>query len=102
MKRDPEAALKRKHVERVAQMPCIVPGCRHQAVIHHIMHMPRPLAVKSTRRDDRYIAPLCPDHHNMGNESVHLLGGEAKFDDVHAIDLPGWAVREWEKSRATF
>jgi hypothetical protein len=42
------------------------------------------------------VVNLCPTHHNMGDLSVHLLGGEARFLAVHMIDLVAIAVKEWE------
>lgn len=51
---------------------------------------------KERRRDHRYVVNLCPEHHNMGNQSVHLLGGEARFYAVHMVDLVLIATSEWE------
>lgn len=90
--------LEKAHVERIARMPCIVPGCGAKSVIHHVMHMPH--GMKRTRRDDRFIAPLCPNHHNIGNHSVHMLGSEAAFLIAHGIDLAIWAEYQWKQTEA--
>ena len=79
------------HLAWVASLPCCVTGQR-PVVLHHIMHMPG----KRTRRDDRYVVPLIPALHNMGDLSVHMLGSEAQFLEVHGIDLPALAVKLWE------
>jgi len=80
------------HLERVGRMPCCVTG-RSPVVVHHIMHMEG----KAKRRDDRYVVPLIPELHNMGNQSVHLLGSERRFLEMHGVDLPAIARRLWEK-----
>jgi hypothetical protein len=85
-------ALERKHHARLREKPCCVPGCTNPSILHHIMHMDG----KERRRDHRYVVNLCPTHHNMGDLSVHLLGGEARFLAVHMIDLVAIAVNEWE------
>ena len=90
-KADPDA-LEKLHHARLREKPCAVPGCSNPSILHHIMHM----AGKARRRDHRYVVNLCPHHHNMGNESVHLLGSEAAFLRVHGVDLPALALLEWE------
>lgn len=89
----PPTAAERRHMDRVGQMPCVVTG-RPGTVLHHVMHMPG----KRRRRDHRFVVPLIPELHNMGDQSVHALGGEARFLEVHGVDLVAWAVREWERS----
>lgn len=85
----------KRHVERIAAMPCVVTGSL-PVVVHHIMHMKG----KLRRRDHRFIVPLIPELHNMGNDSVHALGGEAAFLKKHRFDLVAWAIKEWEKTCA--
>lgn len=82
-----------RHLRRVAEHGCLL--CGRTAVVHHVMKCPD----KQRRRDDRFVAPLCPEHHNMGNDSVHLLGSEAAFERVHGIDLALWAVTAWQASQ---
>lgn len=86
------SVIERQHLRRVADHGCLV--CGRAAVIHHIMKCPG----KQRRRDDRFVAPLCPAHHNMTNDSVHLLGSEAAFMRVHGTDLVSWAITEWDKT----
>tara|TARA_R110000824_G_scaffold401790_1_gene616412 strand:- start:1994 stop:2386 length:393 start_codon:yes stop_codon:yes gene_type:complete len=83
------------HIDRLCKLPCIVPGCFAAPVYHHIMHMNG----KDCRRDHRYGANLCPDHHNMGNQSVHLLGGEKAFLTHHGVDLVKYAIEQWAISQ---
>lgn len=62
---------------------CVV--CRGvDAIIHHILS---PLPEKIGRRDHWFVVRLCPQCHNMGTQSVHLLGSERAFQRVHGIDL---------------
>jgi hypothetical protein len=55
---------------------------------------------KIRRRDHRYTAPLCQEHH-QGKMGVHGLGSEAKFKEVYGVDLAEWAEREWEISQSS-
>lgn len=89
-RKPPKPKAEAEHLARVAAMPCCVTGQR-PVVLHHIMHMPG----KATRRDDRYVVPLIPELHNMGNLSVHMLGSERRFLEVHGVDLPAKARELW-------
>lgn len=91
----PPTADEQRHLDRVGLLPCLKTG-RRPVVVHHIMHMPG----KRCRRDHRFVVPLIPEFHNMGDESVHSLGGEAQFKAKHKIDLVAEAVRLWEESNA--
>lgn len=87
----PPTADERRHLYRVAAMPCVVTGKR-PIHVHHVMHAPG----KMQRRDHRFVVPLSPELHNMGDASVHALGGEAAFLEAHGVDLCAVAVRLWE------
>jgi hypothetical protein len=107
--RETGSPLESFHVARVRKLPCCVPGCRRPAIAHHIMVVRAGMLgqvgdhlEKVTRRDDRFVAPLCPGHHNGWNDSVHLLGSEAKFKKVHGIELLAIAVAEWNISVGEF
>jgi hypothetical protein len=68
---------------------CVV--CRGvDAIIHHLLS---PLPEKTSRRDHWYVVRLCPQCHNMGTQSVHLLGSESAFKRVHGVDLVAIAQR---------
>lgn len=76
-------------MEHVRGLGCLISG--KPAVIHHIMHAPG----KERRRDHRFIVPLAPEFHNMGDLSVHGLGSEKAFREVWGVDLVGWALAAW-------
>jgi len=88
-KRAPTAAEKR-HMERIASLPCLVCGAR--ATVHHVtasIHGGR-----VSRRHDRTV-PLCPVHHQIQHgprESVEALG-HGGFFKIHGIDLMAEAER---------
>lgn len=85
----------REHMERVAQLPCLVCGAR--ATVHHVtagIHGGR-----VSRRHDR-VTPLCPVHHQViygPRESVEALG-HAGFFYTYGIDLMVEAERLWAES----
>jgi hypothetical protein len=56
---------------------------------------------KIRRRDHRFVAPLCLDHHT-GSAGVHGLGSEAAFEDYYGIDIIAWSVRQWAISQGLF
>jgi hypothetical protein len=91
----PPSAIEQRHMDRVGQMPCFACG-RRPIELHHIMHMPG----KKTRRDHRYIVPLCGYCHRDGKHGVHGMGSERIFKDVLRVDLVKMAVREWDISNA--
>ena len=88
----PKLAKQPKHVARVAGLGCCV--CQGPAVVHHVTE----LGHGRITRDDRFIVALCALHHNMGNDSIHLLGSNARFFEVHGIDLAKEADFEWTLS----
>ena len=92
--RSAPTASEKAHLDGIAAMGCLV--CRAPANVHHVMKAPG----KVQRRDHRFVAPLCREHH-QGDTGVHGLGSEAKFERAHGIDLAAWAVAEWERSADT-
>lgn len=79
---------------------CEACGVRHNLVIHHLLSK---VAGKKGRRDHWFLVLLCPHCHNMGSQSVHLLGSEGKFKKVHGVDLPAVSVArlaQWVKEKA--
>ena len=85
-KRNTATAAEKRHMGRVAAMGCLV--CRSPASVHHIMHAPG----KATRRDHRWIVPLCRAHH-QDRWGVHGLGSERAFQEHYGIDLLAEAQR---------
>ena len=64
----------KKHLDFVASHGCMI--CDMPAEIHHLMHIPLFLFNKQGRRDDRWIIPLCPNHHRTSITSIHNYGDE--------------------------
>ena len=88
----PKLAKQPRHVARVAGLGCCV--CQGPAVVHHVTE----LGHGRITRDDRFIVALCALHHNMGNDSIHLLGSNARFFEVHGVDLAREADWQWTLS----
>lgn len=69
-------------------------------VIHHLL---AEAPGKLSRRDHMLVNRLCARCHNMGTVSVHLLGSEAKFEEMTGVDLVAIAVRnrdEWMEKQS--
>jgi hypothetical protein len=62
---------------------------RSETVIHHIM---ADAPGKVGRRDHMLVVRLCPQCHNMGRVSVHLLGSEAAYERETGVDLVAIAM----------
>ena len=62
--------MDKKRFDRLKQLGCVACakfGRIREPVIHHI----RKHTGISRRPDHQDTIPLCPEHHNMGNESIH-------------------------------
>ena len=57
----------KKRFDNLRELGCVACGANN-VVIHHI----RKHTGLSLRPDHQDTIPLCPKHHNMGNESIHL------------------------------
>lgn len=77
-------AKARVHMGRVAGVGCIL--CKHlgygesRAEVHHI----RTGTGAGRRAPDTETIPLCPQHHRLGNDSLHGAGRKA-FERIHGI-----------------
>jgi hypothetical protein len=89
-------ALRRFHPGgpyRPCQCGCGRPG----GTIHHILaDMPG----KVRKRDHWFVVALNGGCHNGRSDSIHLLGSEAKFLEVHGVDLLAIAAANLEAWRA--
>lgn len=93
-KRAPTAS-ERRHMARVAALPCLACGAR--STVHHVtasIHGGR-----ISRRHDR-VVPLCPVHHQIQHgprESVEALSHRG-FWLTYGIDLLAEAERLWAET----
>jgi hypothetical protein len=99
MKKAPTAE-ERRHMERVAQMPCLV--CGGQSEVHHCTALGTRIG-RLPRRHDR-VVPLCPRHHRITAPGGHLESVEALshrgFFKRFWIDLHQVAEFLWEEREA--
>jgi len=87
----------KKHLARVAEMPCCCCG-RQPVQVHHLLRGGnRGMGIKNG--DDMTI-PLCPFHHatlhNDGNKSLD----ETEFLAIHGVNGPRLAARLWSESNS--
>jgi len=85
-------AAERRHLDRVAQMGCLV--CGQPSTVHHVTSD----GYQRLTRTHERIVPLCPRHHMIQfgpRESVEALG-HAGFRDAYDIDLLAVAKDLWE------
>jgi hypothetical protein len=94
----PPTAEERRHMDRVAQMPCLVCG-KQPVEIHHCTALGTRIG-RLPRRHDR-IVPLCDFHHRITAPGGHLESVEALshrgFFRKHWIDLHQVAEFLWEE-----
>lgn len=87
----PTAAEKR-HMARVAEMPCLV--CRVKPVtLHHVTGYADRMG--RAPRSHMRVVPICPIHHFIQHNSVDSVEalGHQGFYRVHGIDLMAEAER---------
>lgn len=87
-------AEEKRHLARVAEMPCLV--CGGRSTVHHVTAYADRMGRVS--RSHKRVTPLCPRHHQIQwgpHESVEALGHRG-FYQVHGIDLMAEAERIWE------
>jgi hypothetical protein len=92
-KKDKERFSKLREIGCVA---CSKLGKFSEPVIHHIR---KHTGIGLRPPHDKTI-PLCPEHHNMGNESIHL--NKAKFEELfgtelHLLDETNEKIKQLEK-----
>ena len=89
----------KERFEKLKQIGCIAcqqKGFFSEPVIHHI----RKFTGIGLRPPHDKTIPLCPEHHNMGNESIHL--NKKKFEELfgtelHLLDKTNQQIKELEK-----
>lgn len=92
-KKDKERFSKLRQIGCVA---CSKLGKFSEPVIHHIR---KHTGIGLRPPHDKTI-PLCPEHHNMGNESIHL--NKTKFEELfgtelHLLDETNDKIKQLEK-----
>lgn len=92
----PPTAEERRHIERVASLPCLV--CGAPSTVHHVT-----ATVHGGRisRSHKRVVPLCPKHHQIqhGPLSVEALS-HSGFYREWGIDLLNVADALWRGSQA--
>lgn len=89
--------LEKRHLERVASLPCLVSG--KPATVHHVTGYAD--RIGRTARSHKRVVPLAPEYHqhDHGLESVERLNHRG-FYERFKIDLMKEAERLWEESCA--
>jgi hypothetical protein len=94
MARRATTAKERRHLHRVAEMPCLV--CGSPSTVHHVTSD----GYQRLTRTHERIVPLCPRHHMIQfgpRESVEALG-HAGFTATYGLDLLAIADQLWAES----
>lgn len=90
-------AAERRHMDRVAGLPCLVgAACAGRVTLHHVSSD----GFQRIARSHQRIVPLCERHHQIQHgprESVEALG-HAGFTATYGIDLLAEADRLWRDS----
>lgn len=69
----------RKHMARVAQLPCVCCGA-HPVEVHHVISG----RFSQRRASDLETIPLCPQHHRIGPDAIHE--NKALWEDTYGPD----------------
>lgn len=93
----PPTAEERRHIERVASLPCLVCG-EWPVTVHHVTGYSN--RAGRFARSHKLIVPLAARYHLIQHgprESVEAVGHRG-FYELHGIDLRGEAERLWEET----
>jgi hypothetical protein len=98
-KREEMKKKDKERFEKLKQIGCIAcsqKGFFKEAIVHHI----RKFTGLALRPPHDKTIPLCPEHHNMGNESIHL--NKKKFEELfgtelYLLDQTNKKIKELEK-----
>lgn len=80
MKRKPTKS-EREHMDRVAQLPCMVCGT-HPVELHH----PRRGMGMAMRASNLDVIPLCAAHHRTGGFGVALHAGQKTWESIFGTE----------------
>ncbi len=95
----PATALEKRHLARVAGLPCLVSGKR-PVTVHHVTGYADRMGRFS--RSHRLVVPLAAEYHLIQHgpkTSVEALGHRGFFA-AYGIDLLAVAQRRWEETQA--
>lgn len=72
-----------KHLERIRQLPCCLPGCGSQsAEPHHLLRADNLPKGVGRRSEDRWVLPLCFAHHRRTVSKTDCAHGDHGDDEV--------------------
>lgn len=94
-------AIERRHMTRVAGLPCLVSG-RRPVTLHHVTGYAHKMGRFS--RSHKLVVPLAPEYHLIQHDPKQLMSVEALghrgFYQEWGIDLLAEAERLWAESEA--
>jgi hypothetical protein len=93
----PATALEKRHIERVAGLPCLVSG-RRPVTVHHVTAYADRMG--RFTKTHRLVVPLAPEYHLIQHGpkiSVEALGHRGFYQEW-GIDLYAEAVRLWDET----
>ena len=88
------AAAERRHMQRIAEMPCLACGAR-PVTLHHVTGYADRMG--RVTRSHKLVVPLCPAHHLIQcgpHGSVEAIGHRGFYRE-YGIDLLAEAQRLW-------
>lgn len=99
MAKKPPTAAEKRHMARVAEMPCLVSG-RSPVTLHHVTGYADRMG--RFARSHKLVVPLAPEYHLIQHDpfqtlSVEALGHRGFFEEW-GIDLLAVAMRLWDES----
>lgn len=88
--------MSEEHLTCVRQLPCCICGKTPAGEAHHLrIASERGGAMKAP---DKYTVPLCPEHHTLGVDRVHKVGGRLEnrwFAERGIADVLDLAAALW-------
>ena len=83
-----------RFLNNIRACQCIIPGCGKEAEAAHL-RLSSAAHGKFNARDDKWVNPLCPEHHRLGPQAQHSMG-ESQFWELYAVDPLETALKLWQ------
>ena len=81
-----------KHLERIRQLPCVIPGCGSGGDAHHLLRIGGLPKGTGRKNEDRWAIPVCRTHH----DAAHAAGNDEAWFAGQGIQARDLAEALWK------
>lgn len=81
-----------KHLERIRQLPCVIPGCGSGGDAHHLLRIGGLPKGTGRKNEDRWAVSVCRTHH----DAAHAAGNDEAWFAGQGIQARDLAEALWK------